>query len=120
MSDNMSDLNPINLDAIDLGDLFGEIGANWELPELPLFDLGDLVTDFDLDDLLADFDLTLADIFPHDPALQSWLDDLTKGCDINLPLFDFPDLGDMARLWEGSDPCGNLAMRGAGQKVWKG
>lgn len=91
---NMSDLNPFSIEAIDLGDLFSEIDLSWTLPEFDPIDLGDLFEPFDLGELFSDFDLiSIDELFPPDPAMQSWLDDLTNGCGISNPLFDFTDLG---------------------------
>ena len=101
----MSDLNPFWLEAIDLGDLFSEIDPSWTLPEFDLIDLDNLFEPFDLGELFSDFDLiSIDELFPPDTALQTWLDDLTKGCDISLYPFDFPDLGNIARFPQGSDP----------------
>ena len=92
---NMSDLNPFSIEAIDLGDLFSEIDLSWTLPEFDPIDLGDLFEPFDLGELFSDFDLiSIDELFPPDPEMNKWLDDLTNGCGIGNLSFDFPDWGD--------------------------
>jgi hypothetical protein len=95
----MSDLNPFWLEAIDLTDIFGEIDLTWTMPEFDLIDMSDLFDMGDMGDLLSDFDLiSIDELFPPDPEMNKWLDDLTNGCGIGNLSFDFPDWGDAEKF----------------------